>query len=145
MFNCNLCDETFNSRPFMEEHTERNHTSRLTYFMHSLWSGIQHECDETFNSRPSLEDHTDRNHTSQLTYVCTVCDQAFSYNVNWNFTKNTLTLPLLWVNHIVNDHVCTICDKKFVKKDDLEKHIQDIHCEFCSECFNSKEIMDPQM
>ena len=60
---------------------------------------------------------------------------------------------VLRLNHIMNHlaPACTMCDKIIVNKDDMKKHMTfksakgNIDAKFFSECFNSKDIMNPHM
>ena len=70
--------------------------------------------------------------------------------INYHTAESqTYVQSVLRLNHIKNNlaPVCTMCDKRIVNKEDLEKHMtfKAANGKVCSECFNSQDIMNPHM
>ena len=120
-YQCNICEKTFKGGR-VSQHVTRNHCT--SSFQCPL-------CDDFIGTRASMKIHIANFHeditTKGKSGYCSVCKK--------NITK--LAEHTRRVHLKIKQHFCTLCEKGFFDKSDLDKHNRNVHedkREICQEC-----------
>ena len=107
-YNCSLCDKSFIQFSHLQSHERRVHNNRRPCECPY--------CGKLFKPNSDLKLHI-RIHTGAKPYSCRHCSERFTWLVQLN-------------QHLLKSHnegtwlTCSICQKKFSKSSDLERHLR---------------------
>lgn len=158
VYNCKECGRDFNCDSALKAHIRCKHTDEKPY--------LCNVCGRSFSLSAILMAHM-TSHSSERKYVCNVCGFASKTSGNHYRHKNIhktggvkcfhcetcgksfdskLKLSSHQIIHRpVRPHVCKVCNKGFLYKNKLERHVLSVHarerrfpCDFCGRKLASK-------
>ncbi|XP_046659034.1 zinc finger protein 836-like isoform X2 [Homalodisca vitripennis] len=109
-FQCEFCKKFFCNYSMLYNH-ERSHTGETPF--------LCRHCDRGFGSRLKLEVH-EMEHTNEKPHECEICHKTFK-------ARKYLTTHTRIHKDENQSYACTMCDKIFVKKESVQKHLQKKH------------------
>ncbi|CAH1800263.1 unnamed protein product [Owenia fusiformis] len=144
-FTCQKCDVTIESLDKFNCHFEPSFTQHATSRQLSNFHNKTCEvCQSTFDSMRDLQNHMPT-HFKEGNYECKICDAKYS------LLKNLLR-HIRQIHKIQTENfVCAVCDKSFVRKDVLRKHMlshtnaKEYVCKICKKTFNRRDCMMSHM
>ena len=115
VFQCNLCDKSFNILQVLKKHIQLCHESEIRTFECKI-------CKKMFKNKNYLKKHFMEMHSSSAIYECDICSQVFKR-------------PIRLVNHIRKMHFgqddktkkCPDCHKSFQSEKSLKGHFLGVH------------------
>ena len=125
---CEICQQIFISTESLNNHVKLTHTSVEEFKCD--------ECDSIFLSEAHLIQHR-KVHISKGNYKCEDCGASFRFKVS-------LHIHMRRHNNDYKKHECSLCNKYFLSKESLKKHMSDhlkmtvYQCDECGEEFDQK-------
>ena len=135
---CTPCGKPFANKTNLQYHKDRTHKG--------LKFGKCDQCLKEFTTAYSLKNHIKIVHEGQKPFHCDLCDTSFR-------SKLTLAVHKTEVHNeggVFKRHECGACDKKYYKKDSLERHIKKCHeepvdesvqCNYCFMTLKNKYLL----
>ena len=108
---CTLCSDMFPTTFRLKSHMEQTHDMSRPF--HCL------ECSKTFNSKELLEHHVARAHEMRNCEICPHCSKQFS-----RLKAHLLICSVKWSDTERRKFECRNCDKTYLDKGSLNKHIK---------------------
>ncbi|KAK7078625.1 hypothetical protein SK128_023507 [Halocaridina rubra] len=124
---CKVCNKTFSRKSYLWAHM-RVHTDERPY-------GCNY-CTKWFKQYSTWKNH-ERTHTGEKPYKCSHCNALFS-------TRSSVSKHIQYAHYHIRDHVCSVCDKRFISKAKLSDHTKThtgerpYECPICSRAFSRK-------
>ena len=135
-----FCGKTFGTSYAKHRHIEEAHTN--------LTEPVQcPKCSKSFKRREHLRDHLDSVHDKSTSVKCPYCRKELRSSMSFmrhikEVHERKLNLPVL-------PQVCNICEKKFSRKEYLDRHISDVHlrqnrfsCPHCKNTYVRKGVLE---
>ncbi|XP_056632942.1 PR domain zinc finger protein 15-like isoform X1 [Diorhabda sublineata] len=129
---CKFCKQMFKTGELLQDHNcpEKERRSKIKYTCD--------ECHKVFNHKTNLIIHRKRHKQSEK-YNCPICNKILgSYKTYRKHTKI----------HEGCSYKCDICDRIFMRSDNLKVHKESVHfaagketCEICKKSFKTKNLL----
>lgn len=108
-FICDVCGLNVSTKYYLIEH-------RKAHFQVASFNCD--ECNATFSKPNYLKDHKKNMHTEYTPAICQICGSAF---------KNETRLNVHLKMHKGTEHICSECNKMFLKRSQMMEHITAVH------------------
>ena len=163
LFNCSLCDRSFNFKSLLANHKRTVHALKgyvctlcdkafpikndlvrhcYTHSPNKPFKCDKPGCDKSFTCKASLNKHIQLKHTADKVYRCINCSKTFKLesDIQRHMFTHTSVRPFK----------CTLCTKSYTCKSSLKQHInlnhgklkQKLLCVFCARTFNTQQDLD---
>eukprot|EP01084_Bolivina_argentea_P194265 333284_1 len=111
---CNYCNELFTTHKDFVAHAKGIHSEYKPYRCN--------QCSTRYAKKSQLICHIERVHLEIVRYKCDECNKAFYYQTDYEKHKSIHKMD-------INDmsFKCYICNQIFAEKNNLCKHIQNVH------------------
>lgn len=128
---CNICGAVLSSRANLEGH--RNAHLGVTPYMCEV-------CGNSFSSKKILNHHVLDTHHSERQFCCTKCEATFTHETKLARHVNSVHAKRSY------DIVCTICQKAYASKYDLQRHLKTHEigqhaCDLCHKVFKMRSYL----
>jgi len=135
-FACDECDKCFRSRGHLSSHVRFVHNKERKHACT--------QCGKAYRGKHELTEHFRQIHTGERPYGCKLCDQRFSSQHRLSEHEN---------NHKKGQkYRCAQCDKTYASRDGIDKHVRFVHegecalsCSLCQKKFARKIQLDRHM
>jgi len=135
-FLCNLCPYSSSTKGRLKEHTMIHHPDSLPKDMTKIF--ICDICSKSFGCKSYLNRHISREHKRNKVFNCDQCNYETTHSTTFKCHLRTHTGE--------RPYVCHICNKTFIKKAHMDRHIKGVHigeknvfCEICPKTFLTQE------
>ncbi|KAM3955213.1 uncharacterized protein ACR2FA_010910 [Aphomia sociella] len=140
IYTCQYCRLKFTQNSHFFRHMTSNHENQQRQATYEC-----NECQIVFNKKSNLDVHCQTHHQTKSKSRCEMCSITF---------KSRYCLRRhLKIKQMMQENTCVKCQKKFLCKEQLAKHIQNKHtyknvifeCDFCSLKFKVKHSLQTHM